>query len=107
MSKAQHTAQIEGRRLNVDAKNMAEWLVNTEAIGELEADPEAVADVSAHALRKALGLDEGATRKVRQQLAAEFQQLQTLGLDRPHRPNDGQEDWYAKRDRILLEAAAH
>lgn len=106
ISKEQHTAQIEGRRLNVDAKSIAEWLVNTDAIGELEADPGAIADVNAHALRTTLGLDGDTTRRLREQLAAEFEQLRKRGLDRPHRPNEGREDWYAKRDRMLLEAAA-
>jgi hypothetical protein len=104
MLKAQDAST--GKRPSVDAKNMAEWLVNSEAIGDLEGDPAAVANVHAHALREKLGLDEAMMRELRGNLTAEFQQLRAQGMDRPSRPDDAQDDWYAKRDRTLLAAAA-
>jgi hypothetical protein len=82
------------------------WMVQTEAIGELEGNPAEIADLQARALRDLLGLDEGAAGKVRERLTAEFELLRARGLDRPHRPVEGQEEWYAGRDQMLLEAAA-
>jgi hypothetical protein len=86
--------------------DVPQWMVNTEAIGQMESDPAEIADLYGRALRQMLDLDENASRQVRERLAAEFELLRARGLDRPRRPLERQEEWYAKRDRMLLEAAA-
>jgi hypothetical protein len=53
-----------------------------------------------------LGFDEGTSRGVRERLTTEFESLKAQGLTRPDRPSQGQEEWYARRDRMVLEAAA-
>jgi hypothetical protein len=95
-----------GGKTNGLTNDVPQWLVHTEAIGQLEAEPADIADLHARALRELLGLDESAVHKVRERLAAEFELLRAHRLDRPHRPAEEQDDWYARRDRMLLEAAA-
>ena len=102
---AQHTALLAGHPVSVDTK-ITGWLMNTEAIGDLEANPAEIAELYTHALRQTLGLDPSLTRQVQQQLRTEFDQLHSKGLDCPHRPTEAQEDWYGRRDQLILEAAS-
>jgi hypothetical protein len=107
-AEAIRAATLEGQRGNTNLvmKDLPGLIVHTEAIGKLEANPGEVAELHAQALRQMLGLDETTSRRVRESLAAEFELLRKQGLDRPQRPIEGQEDWYARRDRMLLDAAA-
>lgn len=102
----QNSAQTEGRTVSVDGKKITGWLVHTEAIGDLEANPAEIAELYAHAIQQTFALDPSLTRKVQQQLCKEFEQFRAQGLDRPHRPIEAQDDWYARRDQLVLEAAA-
>lgn len=108
LPKAKETAELEGRRWDSAAfmKDLAGWIVSMEAIGKLEENPKEVAELHARALREMLGFDEGTSRRVGERLTAEFESLGQQRLIRSHRPSEGQEEWYARRDRMVLEAAA-
>jgi hypothetical protein len=105
---AKHAAHLEGRKWDpaVFMKDMAGLIVNTEAIGQLEENPAKVAELHAQALREMLALDEGTSQRVMERLVAEFEALKAQGLTRPDRPGEGREEWYARRDQAVLEAAA-
>jgi hypothetical protein len=102
------TAKLEGREAdtNLRLEDLSGLIVNMETIGKLEANPGEVAELHAQALQQMLGLDEVTSRRVRESLAAEFEHLRAQGLDRMQRPAEGEEDWYARRDQTLLDAAA-
>jgi hypothetical protein len=108
LPKAKEAAELEGRRWDsaVFMKDLAGWIVSMEAIGKLEENPKEIAELHARALREILGFDEGTSRRVCKRLTAEFESLGQQGLTRLHRPTEGQEEWYARRDRMVMEAAA-
>ena len=108
LPKARQIAELEGRRWEsaVYMKDMAGLIVSMEAIGQLEENPGKVAKLHAHALHEMLGFDEDTRQHVFERLIAEFETLKAQGLTRPDRPSEGQEEWYARRDRAVLEAAA-
>jgi hypothetical protein len=105
--KALQKAQMEGRPqlANVVVDDLIGYTLKLEAIGRLEAEPAEVAEVHAGALKEMLGLDQATHDRVRQMIAAEFATLREQGLIRSHRPIDGSEDWYARRDQAILNAA--
>jgi hypothetical protein len=106
--KAKAAADLEGRRWDtaVFLKDLPGWIVHSDAIGQLEENPKEIADVHARALRERLGLDEKVSQHVHARLIAEFALLHQLGFTRPQRPPKEHDEWYAERDRMLLEAAA-
>jgi hypothetical protein len=108
LPKAKQAAELEGRQWDsaVFMKDLPGWIVSMEAIGKLEENPKEIAELHARALREMLGFDEGTSRRVCERLTAEFESLGQQGLIRAHRPSEGQEEWYARRDRMVLEAAA-
>jgi hypothetical protein len=85
---------------------MMGWLNRVAAVGELEANASEIARFHAATLQTRLQLDGETTEKVRQQIDAEFRQLQSLNLTRPQRPDTDQDDWYRRRYRFLDEASA-
>jgi hypothetical protein len=107
-TEAIRTAKLEGREANADLRlhDLTGLIVNMEAIGKLEANPAEVAELHAQALKQMLDLDSATSQRVRERLAAEFEQLRVQGLDRLQRPALGEDDWYARRDQTLQDAAA-
>jgi hypothetical protein len=106
LSQSMQAGKPNNQKTDALTNDVPQWMVNTEAIGQMESDPAEIADLYGRALRQMLDLDENASRQVRERLTAEFELLRVRGLDRPRRPLEKQEDWYAERDRMLLEAAA-
>src|SRR5688572_6318281 len=83
---------------------MMGWINRLAMVGDLEANPPEIASFHAATLQTRLQLDQPTTEKVRQQIEREFQQLQSLNLARPRRPEADQEQWYQRRNRALDEA---
>jgi hypothetical protein len=107
-TEAIRAAALEGRQVsgNLVIKDLPGLIVNSEIVGKLESNPDRIAELHAHALRQMLGLDEATSLRVREALAPEFERLRAQGLDRMQRPTEDQEDWYARRDQMMLDAAA-
>ena len=106
-AQAWQKAELEGgpRPAQRVLDDLIAYTLKLEAIGRLESEPADVAEVHAEALKEMLGLDQTTQDRVRQLIAAEFAKLRDRGLTRSHRPLEGTEDWYARRDEAIVNAA--
>jgi hypothetical protein len=102
-------AHIQGTLTRTKVQSAVEellkWAARADVIGEMESQPEEIAELHAIILQKELQLDEPTTQQVGRAIEQEFIRLQAARLTRPYRPPQSPESWQQERGKFLRESA--